>query len=304
MHEITPGNGIVGIAGGSTKYARNGLDQIISDLAVNGSIELSAEGVEVIPLASPSLPIGMMVYVPRLSKHSTEEHLARIRALHDAGFDPVPHIAARKVVSAKALRTYLDRAVSESGVHRVLVIGGDNPEVAGPFPDSAALIASGILSEAGMHEVDVAGYPEGHPRIPQEVLKADLQAKFETAVSQNLGINVVTQFSFVPSRIIEYCDELAHGIPQIPVYVGMAGPTDRLGLLRFARHCGVSESLRALSAMGIKAAKLACHTSPDEQLEVLARYCAGHDISNVIGIHVFSFGGFARSAKWMRGKYP
>ena len=134
-------------------------------------------------------------------------------------------------------------------------------------------------------------------------MKADLKAKLEMASAQHLGLSVVTQFSFVPSRIVEYCDELVHDAPQIPVYVGMAGPTDPLSLLRYARHCGVSESLRALSALGVKAAKLACHTNPDEQLEVLARYCAGHEVSNVIGIHLFSFGGFERSARWMQEKY-
>ncbi len=279
------------------------LAKIVSELVINGSIELSTESLEVIPLAKRLLPFGMTIYLPKMLRRPLEDNLPMINALHDAGFDPVPHIAARQVASASALRSYLDQVVNESGVHRVLVIGGDNPQVAGPFADSAALIRSGILTQAGIHEIDVAGYPEGHPRIPLEVLKSDLDTKLNMAADQDLGINIITQFSFAPSRIVEYCDELAHQAPHVPVYVGLAGPTDAVSLLRFARHCGVSESLRALSSLGVKAAALACHTSPDEQVEVLARYCAGHEASNVIGLHVFSFGGFARSAEWVDEKY-
>jgi len=287
----------------SVMYSRQHLDQVISELAVNGSIELSTQNGDAIQAVSRLLPFGTAVFVPKTRKRSLEGALDCIGALRQAGFDPVPHIAARQVDSSNALRAYLDRAVSEFGVHRVMVIGGDEAEIAGPFPDSAALIRSRILTEAGIREINVAGYPEGHPRIPLEVLAADLDAKIEMATEQRLGLNIVTQFSFAPSRIVEYCDELAHKAPQVPVYIGMAGPTNTSSLLRFARHCGVSESLRALSALGIKAAKLACHTSPDEQLEVIARYRAGHELGNVIGIHVFSFGGFARSAEWMRGKF-
>jgi len=278
------------------------LAKVISELVTNGSIELSAAGLDVIPLAKRLLPFGMAVYLPKMRRRPLQDSLPMIDALHAAGFDPVPHIAARQVTSASALRSYLDRVVNESGVHRVLIIGGDNQQVAGPFADSAALIGSGILAQAGIHEVDVAGYPEGHPRIPLEVLKTDLDAKLNMATDQGLGISIITQFSFAPARIVEYCDELARSVPQVPVYVGMAGPTDAVSLLRFARHCGVSESLRALSSLGVKAAALACHTSPDEQAEALARYCAGHEGSNVIGLHVFSFGGFARSAEWVGEK--
>jgi len=287
----------------SSPYSRRHLDQVISDLVVNGSIELSTEKSGIIEQASKLLPFGMAVYVPKLARRPLEDTLAGISALRNAGFDPVPHIAARQVVSAQALSAFLDRAVGESGVHRVMVIGGDTEAVSGPFADGASLIGSGILSEAGIREICVPGYPEGHPRISLEVLSADLDVKIKMAGEQGLGISIITQFSFVPARIVEYCDELAHKAPQVPVYVGMAGPTDARSLFHFARLCGVSESLRALSALGIKAAKLACHTNPDEQVEVIARYRAGHELGNVIGVHVFSFGGVAKAAEWMSGKF-
>ena len=208
----------------SSMYSRRHLDEIISELVVNGSIELSTPDGGAIPVVSTLLPYGTAVFVPKTLKRSLEDSLGCIGALHQAGFDPVPHIAARQVHSAGELQEYLDRAVGEAGVHRVMVVGGDATEVQGPFRDSAALIKSRILAKAGIREISVAGYPEGHPRIPLEALAADLDAKVDMAAEQGLGLNILTQFSFVPSRIIEFCDEMAHRAPRVPVYIGMAGP--------------------------------------------------------------------------------
>ena len=62
---------------------------------------------------------------------------------------------------------------------------------------------------------------------------------------------------------------------------------------------GVGASLRALQDLGMKAAKLIMHTDPMEQLHLLAHHCATDAASNIIGIHLYSFGGFPGSAQWM-----
>ncbi len=278
------------------------ISDVISDLVANGSIELSAVAVEQIPQASRLLSYGTSVYVPSPAKKSLRSNFEIIAALHKAGLEAVPHIAARKVKSRRELKEYLFRLVEEYGVHRVLIIGGDVTKAAGPYADSSALLHDDILAAAGIHEIGIAGYPEGHPRIPLKVLNTDFDEKLELASRLGLGIEVITQFSFAPARIVEYCATLSHRAPEIPVYVGLAGPTQPAMLIRYARYCGVSASLRALIDMGVKAVKLISHTDPDEQLTALARYCAMRESCNVIGIHVFSFGGFERSAAWMRNK--
>jgi len=70
--------------------------------------------------------------------------------------------------------------------------------------------------------------------------------------------------------------------------------------LRFAQRCGVSASLRALKDQGIAAVRLVTHTDPSEQLTAVARYCLAHASCNVVGVHLFSFGGAIRTADWMR----
>jgi methylenetetrahydrofolate reductase (NADPH) len=273
-----------------------------SELVANGSIELSVAALEQIPKAAQLLPFGTSVYIPSPAKQRLDSNIEIVGALHEAGLEAVPHIAARKLNSRRELRDYLLRVVEDYGVHRVLIIGGDVNQAAGPYQDSSALLHDDVLAEAGIHEIGIAGYPEGHPRIPHQVLNADFDEKLELASRIGLGIEVITQFSFAPTRIVEYCATLSHRAPEIPVYVGLAGPTQTAMLIRYARYCGVSASLRALTDLGVKAIKQMSHTDPDEQLTALAQYCAMRESCNVIGIHVFSFGNFERSAAWMRIK--
>jgi methylenetetrahydrofolate reductase (NADPH) len=276
--------------------------QAITGLLRNSSIELSTNGRDAIARAAKILLPGMTVYVPKLPTQTLTDKLIQIRTLREFGLDPVPHIAARQIASIRQLRTFLEQAVSVGNVHRVLVIGGDVTNVAGPFHDSASVLASRILADTGIREIDVAGYPEGHPRIPADVLFADLDTKMKLADEQGLKLNIVTQFSFAPRKIIDYCSDLTLRAPGVPIYAGLAGPTNPAILFRFARICGVRTSLRTMGSLGLDALKLAAHTGPDKQFAVMARYQAAQENSSLSGIHLFSFGGFEESAKWIGDK--
>jgi methylenetetrahydrofolate reductase (NADPH) len=278
------------------------LDLVACDLVKNGSIELTSGNCDRLPVASELLPWGMSVYVPMHRQQSLADSLRVMESLRDRGFNPVPHLPARLITSRQDLKDFLLTAVGECGVHRLLLVGGDETEAQGPYPDSTSLLQDGIIAETGIQEIGIAGYPEGHPRISPRVLQSKFDAKLQLASAQGLGIDVVTQFSFAPSRIVEYCSTLGRTAPDLNLYVGLAGPTHTARLLQFAQQCGVSASLRALGDMGIKTAIRSSHTNPDEQLEVLARHCALIDNPNVIGVHLFSFGGFLESARWMRSK--
>jgi methylenetetrahydrofolate reductase (NADPH) len=211
----------------------------------------------------------------------------------------VPHIAARRIRDRAEIEAFLARAVGDAGVRKALIIGGDEPEAAGPYADGAALIREGLLATAGLREIGLPGYPEGHPRIPRAALERAFAEKMSLAAGQGLGTYILTQFSFAPARVIEYCAGLARSAPSVPVYVGLPGPTDPMALLRFAQRCGVSASLRALRAQGLDAVRLVTYTDPADQLAALAHYCSVHADCNVVGVHLFTFGGVASSAAWM-----
>jgi methylenetetrahydrofolate reductase (NADPH) len=270
-----------------------------AELVAGGSMEMSVESIADIPAIAALLPVSTRVYVNHSPRHVLSDSLPVLAALRKAGLEPVPHIAARRVLSRAAVRAFLERASAESGVTKVLLVGGDDAEPRGPYDGGAALLRDEVFVRSGVREIGVPGYPEGHPRIASAILKQALLDKLSLAAAQDLGTHLVTQFSFSPARVVDYCASVARELPALPVYVGMAGPTDPLSLLRFAQRCGVSASLRALKDQGMATVKLMTHTDPGDQLTAIARYCAVHASCNVVGVHLFSFGGSTHAAAWM-----
>lgn len=279
--------------------AHGSIAACVSELVSSGSVEMSADNAADAVALAELLPAGTKVYVNHLPRHTLADTFSALDAARRAGLEPVPHVAARRISSRAEFEAFAKRAVDEAGVRKVLLVGGDDLAPAGPFKDSIALLASGILAESGVREIGIAGYPEGHSRIPQAALDKAMKDKLLLAAGQGLGVYVVTQFSFAPARVIEYCSDLARHAPSVPVYVGMAGPADAATLLRFAQRCGVSASLRALRAQGMGLVRLVTHTDPDDQLVALAHHCLSRRSCNVVGAHFFSFGGTARTAQWM-----
>jgi methylenetetrahydrofolate reductase (NADPH) len=274
----------------------------VAELVACGSLEMGAEAPDAAAGIAGLLPAGTPVYVNHLPSRPLAAALPALVAIAEAGLEPVPHVAARRIGSRAEARAFLTQASRRAGVRKVLLVGGDLPEPLGPFADSAALLRAGLLAECGIAQVGLAGYPEGHPRIPAAALDAALTDKLALARQQSLGAYVLTQFSFAPSRILEHCADLARRAPGVAVYVGLAGPTSPRTLLRYAQRCGVSASLRALEAQGVGAVRLFTHVDPAEQLTALARHARSGSASNVVGVHLYSFGGVAAAAAWMNAR--
>ena len=272
----------------------------IAELVSAGSLEISPRELHKLGEVAALLPKGTCVYVPSLPGLPLARTLEMVSALRAAGLDPVPHVSARRVLDQEEFRKFLEQCVSDFAVHRVLVIGGDEPKAKGPFNDSLEVLRSGLLAEAGIREIGVSGYPEGHPRISASLLQASFETKVHLAREQGLGLYVVTQFSFAPKRVVEFCAQLARSAPAVGVYVGIAGPSDPAALLRYAQRCGVSTSLRALRNLGTGIARLVVHTDPQEQVAALGGYLERRGAGNVVGVHLYSFGGAVRTASWMR----
>jgi methylenetetrahydrofolate reductase (NADPH) len=277
-----------------------GVQARLSELLIGGSLELMPREMHRAAQIAALLPKDTCVYVPSLPGLPLARTLEAVATIRAAGLDPVPHVSARRILNKDDFRSFLKEAVSRYGVHRVLLLGGDEPKPKGPFADSLQILESGLLVDSGIREIGVAGYPEGHPRIPAADLVTAFKTKQKLTAEQGLGMYVVTQFSFAPSRVVEYCAQLARSAPEVSIYVGVAGPTDPVALARYAQRCGVSASLRALRNLGSGIAQLVTHSDPMEQLVTLARYSMQREPSNVVGVHIYSFGGAMRTASWIR----
>ena len=110
------------------------------------------------------------------------------------------------------------------------------------------MIQKGRLREAGIEEIGIAAYPEGHARIPPDRMEAALDQKIAAARAAGLQVHIVSQFSFSPEAVVGWLKRLRQCGIALPVKVGMAGPTSLTALLRYAKRCGVNASLRGLAS--------------------------------------------------------
>ena len=114
---------------------------------------------------SDILPPATHIFVASPPGHPHSRLVETARLVRRAGFEPIPHVAARSYGSLDALDDFVARICGEAGVTRVLVIGGDVDRPAGPFPEANAVIESDVLQRHGIQEVAISGYPDGHPKL-------------------------------------------------------------------------------------------------------------------------------------------
>ncbi|HEV2335682.1 MAG TPA: hypothetical protein VGS13_09315 [Stellaceae bacterium] len=266
---------------------------------------LAAVSIEISPsdeLAGERLrdlfPTGMTVFVNHPASVTHHDIVAACARLRRAGFNPVPHIAARRLASFTQVSDFLRRAAGEAEVTGALLIGGDPDRPTGPFGDSLALLASGVFERHGLRWIAFAGYPEGHPNIGDTVLEGALRGKIALAQGSGLDVCLVTQFGFNAAPIQRWIATLrAEGI-DCPVRVGIAGPASVTTLAKFAVRCGIGASLRALARGHAAFARILVEATPDALIDALV---AGEDAGPPIdGLHIFTFGGMRRTAAWLQ----
>jgi methylenetetrahydrofolate reductase (NADPH) len=264
-------------------------------LAATASIELAPGALADIDTLRALLPRGTPVFVPHLPRHALDGSLPMLAALRQAGFEPVPHVAARRLRDAAEYRSFLGAACAR-GVREVLLLGGDVDRPAGPFAEAADLLEGDALAAAGMRCVHFGAYPDGHPVVPAPRVAAALERKFALAARQGIEAGIVTQFSFEPASVAALAR--AQG-PGRRIRLGMAGPSTPSTLLRFARICGVGDALRGAARLGQDALRLARNADPTAALVALAAALGPGLPARIDGLHVYAFGGAARSAAWI-----
>ncbi len=270
----------------------------VSELVATSSIEISPRddfaGERLCELLDP----GTTVFVNHPGSVTHHDIVAACARLRRGGFNPVPHIAVRRLASFTQASDFLQRAVGEAQIRAALVIGGDPDYPVGPFPDSADLLGSGLIEGYGLREVAFAGYPEGHPRIAARVLDETLRAKVASARRRGLDASLVTQFGFDAAPILRWIEALRAQDIICPVRVGIAGPATVATLAKFAVRCGIGGSLRALARGHTAFARILAEAGPDALVDALVD---GEDRDFPIdGLHVFTFGGVRRTAAWIR----
>ena len=271
----------------------------IAQLVAASSIEVSPRddfaGERLRELLDP----GRTVFVNHPGSVTHHDIVAACARLRRAGFNPVPHVAVRRLASFTQANDFLQRAAAEADVKGALIIGGDPDHPVGPFPDAYDLLASGLVGRHGLREVAFAGYPEGHPRIASRALDEALRAKVDLARRQGLEVSLVTQFGFEAAPILRWIGALRTQNIVCPIRIGIAGPATVATLAKFAVRCGIGASLRALARGHTAFARILAEAGPDALIGALV---AEEDLRWPIDhLHVFTFGGIRRTAEWITG---
>jgi methylenetetrahydrofolate reductase (NADH) len=269
----------------------------IADFVRGFSLEATRPSADDVADLADTAPKGTRVYVSAVSTHPARESIEAAIELHKAGFEPVPHLAVRNFATADELDAFLARMSGEAGVQRLLVIAGDRDEPAGDFHSAVEVIDGGALQRYGIVEIGIAGYPDGHPRIPQLDIDRALADKLRAAETTGLTVHIVTQFCFDGAAIVKWLLRLRGFGIEHPVRVGLAGPTNLSTLLRYAKRCGVRASAQGLARQAGLVRQLFAMSAPDALARALVQARADRHVGE-IAPHFFSFGGLARTARW------
>ncbi|SEJ35804.1 methylenetetrahydrofolate reductase [Demequina mangrovi] len=262
------------------------------------SVEITARDTATLVAHAGDLPAGTRVSVTHLGTEGAPERREAAAAAARAELVPVPHLAARRLGSESELRDALDGLRAHDAHERLFVVGGDPRTPAGPYASALDVIRSGLLAEAGVAEVGITGYPEGHPAIADEALWAALRDKTAAIADQGLTASVTTQFSFDADAVVAWIERArALGIAA-PIRVGVPGPAGVRRLVAFARRCGVGTSAGIARKYGFSLTSLVGTAGPDRFVEELTSRL--EDAHGEVRLHLYTFGTLAATIDWAR----
>jgi methylenetetrahydrofolate reductase (NADPH) len=266
-------------------------------LCRNASLEMTYHDVGHLNECRALLGRGGRIYVSHLPQQSWEQSVAAAIEVQEAGFIPVPHVPARHLANAEQLDQLLGQLTSKAGVQQLLLIAGDREPV-GSFASSGDVLRTGLLQRHEIRRVSVAGHPEGHPQVANEELQAAQVDKAQLAANAGIELGFVTQFAFDAEPIVQWSNDLRSRGLRNPIHIGLAGPAKLTTLVQYALRCGVGPSVKALSGRAASFGRLLGQQGPEALVRKLAQ--ARERGLEIDGIHLFSFGGLARTCKWIR----
>jgi len=215
-----------------------------------------------------------------------------VERLAHRGFKVVPHIAAKMVKDDAHLREILKR-LDDLPIISIFVPGGDSAQPIGRFSNAVELLRAIAEVDHKFTEIGVAGHPEGHPAVSNEVLLEHLLEK------QEISNYMVTQMCFDADVLAAWLRDVREQGVTLPAWLGLPGVSDRRTLVTTSLRIGVGNSVRYLKNHGKIAARLLMSRTyrPDRLLADLAPYIAD-PAYRIAGHHIYCFNQVERTEQW------
>lgn len=252
---------------------------------------------EVLPTASTlekvlaSVPLDVAVTVTASGAKGLEATLSLAESLAGAGYGTVPHLAARMITGRTELGEIRAR-LAAAGITQVFVPGGDVDPV-GDYPDAFSLLEDLAVLAQPFEQVGIAGYPETHPKITDDLT---VQAMWD---KRRHATHVISNLTFDAGAVRVWVERMRGRGVTMPLLLGMPGPIDRAKLLTMATKIGVGESTRFLAKHKGTFARLAAPGGfTGERFLGECAVLASRPESLIEGLHIFTFNQIAETEAW------
>lgn len=262
------------------------------------SLEMTAKERPELDNAAGRIAPGTQIAVAFLPNEDMEGRIAAACHVRSLGFEPMPHISARRIRSMAELAGMVERCARDAGVKRVFLVAGDPARPEGPFEDTLSMLRTGVFERNGIESVGIAGHPEGHPVLDAGQLAAFMDRKIDDIATRGMASTLVTQFSFDAQALLDWHSDLRDRGISIPVRLGVPGPAGVRRLLRYAAFCGVGATTSVLKKYGISLGKLMGLAGPDRLVSELEQGLAPERAAN-LALHFYPFGGLDATADWI-----
>jgi methylenetetrahydrofolate reductase (NADPH) len=227
------------------------------------------------------------VYITMIPGANCRDTIEAANVIQAAGKQAIPHIAARSFSGPEVLEICLS-GLQDAGIKRVLLIGGGVPEPAGKYASVMDLLKTGLFAEYGINSFDFAGHPEGNPDDPKS--EYHMLEKLQWTKEREFSSRIVTQWSLDAKKTNNWISDLREKGVSNPIHIGVPGPSTVKSLIRFAKVCGVKASTQVLRKQGLNISKLMFVNKPNKIISELSGYDQ---------LHLYPFGGIAKSAAWL-----
>lgn len=253
---------------------------------------------EVLPLdgiadsVAEHLPDDVTITVTASPSKGMASTLTVAESLAGQGRHVVPHLAARLISDEVHLKDVVQR-LADHGIREAFVIAGDVKEPAGRFQGALDLLTAMAEADRRLERVGIAGYPQSHPFIDDDVT---IQSMWDKRRFANY---IVSQICFRPRVVAGWVQRVRRRGVDLPIHAGVPGPVDASRLLRISTRVGIGESARfarrhtgwlpqLLRAGGYR---------PGRLVDGLAASLADPG-SRVAGLHLYTFNEVKRTERW------
>lgn len=238
------------------------------------------------------VPLGRTITITASVNLGLDATLNVAETLQGMGYGAVPHLAARMVRDRAELEEITAR-LTAAGVDSIFVPAGDQTPAAGPYASSLDLLRDLHAIGATFRHIGVAGYPESHPMIHDDVT---IQAMWD---KRDYATHVVSNLCFDPTVLSSWVHRIRARGTTMPLLIGMAGRVERAKLLAMASKIGVGESTRFLSKNKSTFARIAAPGgyNPQRFIERMVPVMAQPQ-AVVEGLHVYTFNQVAATEHW------